>query len=503
MSGVHGVALYLPDDQDAHLVEAIENGPRTLSVVRRCADIAELEAAGMSGVADLAAISTQDPDIDAPFIERLHSYGMKVVLLRSNTNVHDHLPAHYYYSLGADRVADTTDAPALVQALHQLALNEPYQPETPENKDPNEPATGSLDKEFHQIIANGNRDIPVNPPSAAEPPDDPQAGDTQPLIAVNEVPQEPASAETQTPSFPSRRSLQNNTAHAPRRRISFKRHVAAEETQTASDQPLGVVLAIYGTSGAPGRTTTALNVATELVAHASVCVIDADLSAPSVAHSWGLIVEGSSMSALARLRSRGTLLPVHLEETAYDGPKGVQVLTGITSPHRWREISPSTIHAIIDVCRHLWDYTIVDLHAVSYDPSDEYSRHVPHRDHIVEEVLSLADGVVVVARADAVGLHRFLDAWEWLDSQECAAQRFIVANMGQSERCGGDPRRAVAQALSATVPGEEITVVPFDTRVLTALLKGKPLTGSVLRSARGAFRYLSERIRTANLSTRS
>ena len=75
---------------------------------------------------------------------------------------------------------------------------------------------------------------------------------------------------------------------------------------TASSPPpppptsAGSVLAVWGTSGAPGRTTLAAGIATMLASRAPTILIDADTSNPTLSHLLGLPVHASGLSVLAR-----------------------------------------------------------------------------------------------------------------------------------------------------------------------------------------------------------
>lgn len=641
MSADYGVALLVGDDNDTAIIEAVDAGPRHLTVVRRCADSAELEAAGMSGVASLAVIAGDDPDLDAHLCERLHSYGMLIVVLRPLSAGDDGPAAGYYVSLGADRVLNEGDTGGILAALESLTLPQQTSPtvDDPTVDDPtvnesvaderattpdtitSQPAhpqalaadtmsSGAISAhasttqdtspadanaaEISSAEANAAEISPAKPSpagasadgapsSAAESDADDEfaalmasalggpssslshahssqavpgvvtsdhsttqtsgvpssdgacdaqqsttwgsGASTPPATADGRDGEAAAASDNGLPSYPPRRRPSSeisgtrglihrlfarpsgdqsppsptqtpNTPQSPPAAVSLEdAHVSEGMGGQPRPQRRGAVIAVYGTTGAPGRTTTAIHVAAELAESASVGLFDADIVAPSVAHALGLSVDGSSLSALARMRARGALTPAHIDEAAYTGPKNMRIVTGLTSAHRWREAAPTTIHSILDVCRQMWDYTVVDMHAASSDPLDEYHRHTPHRDHVITRILDDADAIIVVARADALGLHRFTEAWEWLDQRNPKGRRIVVANMAQVERTGTNPHQAISQALSTTIPGVDVSVVPFDARVLKALLRGTTLSGSHKRTVRGAYHDVAQRIR--------
>lgn len=549
MTTVHGVALYVDPDWEPPIITAIDQGPRALTVVRRCADVAELAAAGLSGVADIALISGDALDVDAHLCDELSSYGMKIVMLRPSGEGADGFPAGYYLSLGAHRVVDQHDIDAIITTLSSLIVDNP----TPasQTSDTSEAATSDtqdgIDAEFAQIIEQGTAPAAQAPTdhaperqasglanpapqdealatdsSAPSGPSDPsstdaalpsrlsKAAESSPVRAAGaapspsaEAPAEAAPAAPEPPSFPTQerrgflRGLRRPRAAAPTphgRNMSAAHADSPQAHAGQGGEPRGIVVAVFGTSGAPGRTTTAVHVAAELRRHGSAAVLDADVYAPSVAHSLGMAVDGSSVSALARMRGRGLLNSTLLHEAAYEGPGGIKVLTGLTSTHRWREASPTTMSAIVDACRRTWDYTVADVHASCGDPVDEYHRSVPHRDHVAAQVLGDADAVVVVVRGDVVGLHRFSETWEWLDLIGAPQHRIVAVNCAQVERAGRTPEQALAAALTHEIPGQHISLIPYDGQVLTALLHGRLTPVGGKRSARAAFADLAQRI---------
>lgn len=495
MKLVHGIALCVPDEHESEILQALADGPRHLSVVRRCADVAELYAVAASGVAELAIVVGDDPDIDARFCEELHRHGMKCLLIRVIHPDLDTIGAHYYYSLGIDRVIDGFEPQTIIDELSALTLNRPNEPL---------PLKSEVSDPFEEIVASqealrGHTHLPNYHSSYTSRDLHTLDGDgtgleTARQYDVGEAQYHEGASSTdnaQAPSFGSKQPASDKCDE-----VAWYDNPLGFVDTSESREPRGLVIAVYGTSGAPGRSAVAIHTAAELASGARVIVLDADLCAPSVAHSLGLNVDGSSLSALARMQARGALTLAHIDEALYPGPAGMSIITGLSSPHRWREASPSALASIVDVCRKGWDYIIVDVHAASFDPVDEFHRSLPHRDTALTEVLRQADGILVVGRADAVGLHRFTQAWEWLESIDTQALKIVAINMAQEERTGRHPQQAIAEALRSTIPGQTISVIPFDERVLTALLRGTTVRGSYKRSARGAFRDLAYRIHT-------
>lgn len=513
------VALYVPDEKETAIITCIDEHSRILTISRRCADLAELEAAATAGTIMLAVVDGANADIDVHLLSRLHSHNIRVVLTRVHTASGEQISAEQLFAIGADRVADLDNPLEILSALESLAAGQAQAP-TPASPHASAPATFSPATfplpsehdpadEFEALIAS----IVEEPPTSSGKAQDGWLAQAE--LDTNEIQKIPAASLQQ---FPPRRTKKKHSTFGSwwvkRRRRRLKKSVQRrledsatrlphEETSreiTYETQkpktPHGRVVAVVGTSGAPGRTTTAIHLAACLGRDHAVAVLDADTQAPSVAHAIGIPVEGSSLSALARVFARGSLTATHCEEVAYEVDKKFSILTGLTSPHRWREADPTTVKAVIKACRQVWDYTFVDVHAASYEPLDDFHRHIPHRDHLIREIIEESDAIVLVSRADALGLHRLKDTFEWLEEVAPDKRRLLVANMADSARTGAHPAHAIAVALSGIAPGEPITVIPYDSAINRALLRGRIATGKRHKNALAAFQELAQRVET-------
>ena len=81
---------------------------------------------------------------------------------------------------------------------------------------------------------------------------------------------------------------------------------ARAQDAEAPEPTRGRVIAVWGAAGAPGRTTTAIELACELARDGRrVALIDADAHAPSIAMATGLADEGPGFAAACRQAERG------------------------------------------------------------------------------------------------------------------------------------------------------------------------------------------------------
>lgn len=456
MSLIYPLAVYLTDPHiEAEIVSALSNNPRLFTIVRRCADIAELEAVAQSGIAQGVILGASEPEVDRYLLERLHQAHVKVLLVQDSHNS-EHQPKSLLYHIGADALGRADEIDTLIHTIQIMMSGQALQEPGQDLRDDCE----AFEAEF-------------TPGSIthANPKEEPSLG-VAPLPKRSDI----HSSGKKTRTFFSHTHVDTSSAQGPQ------------------EAPLGQVISIYGTSGAPGRSTIALNLSAQLAQKHSVLLIDADTHAPSIAHTLGINVDGSSIAALARAHARGNVTVVHCQEVAYLGPEGMDILTGLHTPHRWKELSPSALEDIIQAARQGWDYIIVDLPAVTFEITDEFHQHIPHRDALVAQAVDISDGIVVVGRADVLGLHRLSFAWEWLDERGNEAPRIPVINMADTYRCGPRPVHSVAVALSDLIPGQDVTVIPYDTAVLQSVLRAGLIQGHSRRHARGAIADLARRV---------
>src|SRR5690606_41881749 len=92
--------------QEAELVALIDAPGTGMRVVRRCADVPEVLAAGLAGLGTLAVLSADLPGLDRPVLGRLTGGGVRTVLLAPV----DDLPR--CRALGATTVVTEESGPA-------------------------------------------------------------------------------------------------------------------------------------------------------------------------------------------------------------------------------------------------------------------------------------------------------------------------------------------------------------------------------------------------------
>jgi Flp pilus assembly CpaE family ATPase len=259
----------------------------------------------------------------------------------------------------------------------------------------------------------------------------------------------------------------------------------------------GTVIAVWGPAGAPGRTTVAINVASELAAAGrSVVLADVDTYSGSIAPALGLLDEAPGFAAACRLAGADSLTRGELERIGQrygSGRAAFWVLTGIGRPSRWPELSAPRVAASLQLCRSWVDFTVVDTgFSLEHDEEISSDLFAPRRNAASITALREADRVIAVGSADPVGLSRFLRAH--VDLVETVAEGRVIVTMNKvrASAIGLNPVGQVAQTLSRFGGIESAAMIPFDAAALdAAILSGRTLADAAPRSSvRAAVRDL-------------
>lgn len=266
----------------------------------------------------------------------------------------------------------------------------------------------------------------------------------------------------------------------------------------------GVLVAVWGPPGAPGRTTLAVNLAAELarppavrargageVAVPGVLLIDADTHAPAVAQHLALLDESSGLVLAARAATQGRLTAHALASLAPVVLPRLRVLTGIGRAARWGEVPASTLPTIWAAARQVADVVVVDCAAsLEQDETLVYDTRAPQRNAATLAALTAADVVVVVAGCDPVAVQRLVVALDDLREAGVAerARRVVVLNRARGTVAGGRPAAVLRDALERFAGTTPDVIVPEDgASVDAALLAGRVLAeeapGSAARRA--------------------
>jgi len=163
----------------------------------------------------------------------------------------------------------------------------------------------------------------------------------------------------------------------------------------------GRVLAVWGPAGAPGRTTVAVGLASELAAAGRpVVLVDADPYGGTVAQVLGILDEISGLLAVSRMANLGTLDEVSFARSCRRVGERLDVLTGLPRADRRVEVRPDVLGKVLVMGARLGD-VVVDCGFCLED-----AEVTSARDRMTLDALAAADEVVVVGSAEPTGLAR-------------------------------------------------------------------------------------------------
>ncbi|MFD1212680.1 CpaE family protein [Arthrobacter sp. GCM10027362] len=257
---------------------------------------------------------------------------------------------------------------------------------------------------------------------------------------------------------------------------------AAQEPARDGEGAGGEVIAVWGPAGAPGRTLLAVNLAAEYAAAGRrVLLVDADTYAAGAATYLGLLDESAALAHACRLADQGLLDAPTLEratvKVAVSGAP-LMVLTGITRADRWPEIRSGALGTVLALARQLADITVVDCgFCLESDEELSFDTLAPRRNAATLRSLELADTVLAVGAADALGVPRLVRALAELGQAVPSAAPQVVLNRVRPGSVGRSPERQLREAWERFAPGHRIRAcLPADFAAADAALLG----GSVL-----------------------
>jgi Flp pilus assembly CpaE family ATPase len=236
----------------------------------------------------------------------------------------------------------------------------------------------------------------------------------------------------------------------------------------------GRVVAVWGPTGAPGRTTVAVGLADEAARlEVPTLLVDADVYGGVVAQVLGLLDESPGVAAAARQASAGTLDQAALARLAWSVHPHLRVLTGLARADRWPELRPQAVGVVLEEARRLVALTVVDC-AFSLEEDEELSFDTvaPRRNGATLTVLESADEVLCVSGADPVALQRTVRALAELRDVLPGVEPVLVVNQVRRGPVPGDARQEIAAALSRFTGHEVRAFLPADRAATDAALAG-------------------------------
>jgi MinD-like ATPase involved in chromosome partitioning or flagellar assembly len=240
----------------------------------------------------------------------------------------------------------------------------------------------------------------------------------------------------------------------------------------------GTVIAVWGPTGAPGRTTIAVNLADAFARlDRSALLVDADSYGGVVAAVLGLLDESPGLAAACRAAAATRLDSAGLAALCWQLGERLRVLTGIPLAERWPELRPTAIPAVLAAARELADVTVIDCaFALEADEELSYDTVAPRRNGATLTALADADLILAVGSADSIGIQRLVRGLSDLHDADIGTPVWIVLNRVRTAVVPGRPEDQLAAALKRFAGRTPAGYLPLDQESLdAALAAGKTL----------------------------
>ena len=234
---------------------------------------------------------------------------------------------------------------------------------------------------------------------------------------------------------------------------------------SAPDLPgAGRVVAVWGPAGAPGRTTVAVALASELAGMGwPTLLIDADPYGGVVAQLLGLLEESPGLAAACRQANSGSLDVPAMAALSRQLTPTLRVLTGIARADRWPELRPASLEVVLALATQLAAVTVVDCgFCLEQDEELSFDTLAPRRNGATLTVLEQAQTVLVVGSADPVGLQRLVRGLTELREAVPGVQPRVVVNRLRGSAVPGDSVAQVRSALLRYAGVDDAYLVPAD-----------------------------------------
>ncbi len=374
-----GVLTAVGHAWESRLVTALEASAE-LTVVRRCADLADLLAAASAGLAEVALVSADLRLLDRAALHHLAGHGVRAA---GTFAPGDDLGERRLRQLGLDVVVRADAEPhELEEALGRLLGTAPHGP-----RDPDTRADGAESEDGTEAL--------------------------------------PAPVDGST------------------------------------------VIAVWGPTGAPGRSTVALSLAAELAAGGvRTLLVDCDTYGSSLAQALSLLDEAPGMAAAARAADQGTLDLPGLARLAPEVSDRLRVLTGIPRAERWPELRAAAVEHVLTLARQLASVVVVDCgFSIEDDEELSYDTVAPRRNAATLTTLEQADELLVVGSGDPIGLQRLVRAVQEVGSIPSPTPQ-VVVNKVRASSVGARPEHRIGEALTRFAGMEDLVFLPWDQQSL-------------------------------------
>jgi MinD-like ATPase involved in chromosome partitioning or flagellar assembly len=244
----------------------------------------------------------------------------------------------------------------------------------------------------------------------------------------------------------------------------------------------GSLVAVWGPTGAPGRTTVAVGLADELARRGDpTLLVDADVYGATIAATLGLLDESPGLAAACRQAGNRRLTPAALAALSWQLSPQLRLLTGLPLAQRWPELRPAGVEAVLDTARSLADFVVIDCgFCLETDEELSFDTLAPRRNGATLAVLAAADLVLVVGAADPIGMQRLVRGLAELRDLGIERSVWVVLNRVRRGAVPGNPHVELTAALERFAGRSAAALLPADQDSIDAALA----TGRTLAETR-------------------
>jgi Flp pilus assembly CpaE family ATPase len=420
------VVTAVSDRWESVLVTTLERGTDA-QIARRCPDLADLLAVAGSGLAEVAMVSADLRSLDRTALDHLRECSVTVVGIYPPG---DEAAQRHLRQLGVATIISADASAEVIQGALD-GLNDPPAQSGPESS------------WFAHGLEAGDAALPAGPRDSVG-------------------------------SSGLRTGVPDQSAADPDGRSGVD---ADGRLGVDADGRLGVIIAVWGPAGAPGRTTVALNLASELARLGRPTVlVDADTYGGCIAQSLSLLDEAPGLAAATRSADQGNLDLVALARLAPEVSTGLRVLTGIPKAERWPELRAAALEHVLTLTRRLAAFTVIDCgFSLEDDEELSYDTLAPRRNAATLTSLAVADQVLAVGAGDPIGLQRLVRGLQELGTVASPSPT-VVINRVRSSAVGPRPESRIRDALTRFAGIDDLRFIPDDPASLDgALLAGQSL----------------------------
>jgi MinD-like ATPase involved in chromosome partitioning or flagellar assembly len=430
------VVTAVSDRWESALVTTLERGTDA-RIARRCPDLADLLAVAGSGLAEVALVSSDLRSLDRTALDHLRECSVTVVGVYPPG---DEAAQRHLRQLGVSTIISADAGAEVIQAaLDALddqgpAAEATWSPQAlgaqglgPNGLGPNGLGTNGLGTQGVGHAGAGRPDAGWAPSS--------------PLDRADRVPGAP------------------------------------DQIGPEGEDVLGTIIAVWGPAGAPGRTTVALNLASELARLGQPTVlVDADTYGGCISQALSLLDEAPGLAAATRSADQGSLDLPALARLAPEVSPGLRVLTGIPKAERWPELRAAALEHVLTLTRRLARFTVIDCgFSLEDDEELSYDTLAPRRNAATLTSLAVADQVLAIGAGDPIGLQRLVRGLQELGTIASPSPT-IVINRVRASAVGPRPESRIRDALTRFAGIDDPRFIPDDPGTLDrALLAGQSL----------------------------